>query len=196
MPGVAPHAGGDSPFDAQEQRRLMYRGLRTRLLRTARLRPLVLIVDDVQWADRDSRTLFSEMPRPGSDDAPPVLVLATDRIDAAARRSARARRAERDARAVEKEKMSWSAPLALLLFGGLAAALGRNAEALARYEAAESAASQAGMKLHAAAARHQRGRVLGGADGEALTAEAARAMSDEGVVVPTRLAGVLAPLAT
>jgi len=52
-------------------------GLKSLLARLAETRTLVLLVDDLQWSDADSLTLFSELLRP--PDAPALLLLATVR---------------------------------------------------------------------------------------------------------------------
>jgi len=58
-----------------EQRRRAFGALRALLARLAKRQPLVLAIDDIQWADKDSlsvlRTLFT------SSDAPQIALLAT-----------------------------------------------------------------------------------------------------------------------
>jgi hypothetical protein len=72
-----------APADPQELRRRLYQGVREIFSRLARAHPLILVIDDVQWADRDSRHLFLEVMRP--PDAPPAMILATDRMSAEGR---------------------------------------------------------------------------------------------------------------
>jgi hypothetical protein len=59
-------------------------------------------------------------------------------------------------------------------------------EALARSE-------RANLWLHAWAARHQLGLLLGGDEGAVLVAQAEQAMTTEGVRAPARMAGMLLP---
>jgi hypothetical protein len=61
----------------QEARARMFELLRALVRNIARERPLVLAVDDLQWADADSLALLGELLRP--PDAPPLLFLATIR---------------------------------------------------------------------------------------------------------------------
>ena len=68
-------------FDPQEQRRRMFRAFRELLVKIARKRRVIILVDDLQWADADSFLLLREIL--GGGDAPNVLVLATAReVDA------------------------------------------------------------------------------------------------------------------
>jgi hypothetical protein len=102
--------------------------------------------------------------------------------------------AERDARRIRKEKMSWSTPLALSLEAGVAALRGDRtrarsllAEALAKFEKSE-------LMLHAAAARRRLGELTPGAEGEALVQAADDWMRAQRVKRPEKIAMVLAPM--
>src|SRR6185436_14690976 len=80
--------------------------------------------------------------------------------------------AERDAKQIEGEKMAWGNALALLIRAGIAATRNSKQEALSLLDKAESSFEQADMKLHKAAARACRGRLIAGAEGEALLNDA------------------------
>jgi serine/threonine protein kinase len=103
------------------------------------------------------------------------------------------RSAERLAGEIERERMAWSDPLALLLRAGVAGVHGDAiagatllAQAAERFDAAE-------MGLHAAAARRRLGQVRGGAEGGRLVAEADAWMQGEGIRKPELIARMLAP---
>src|SRR5262249_41280322 len=61
-----------------ERRLRLFACVRQLLSKLGRTRPLVLIVDDWQWADRDGISLVAEALRPPG--APPLLLLVTERI--------------------------------------------------------------------------------------------------------------------
>jgi serine/threonine protein kinase len=66
-----------SPTDPVEVRRQAFAALRELLERLTERRRVVVVIDDAQWADTESRILLREVLRP--PDAPPLLLVATAR---------------------------------------------------------------------------------------------------------------------
>lgn len=75
--GVAVGAGGTALHivDPQQRRAALFAQLRALMQALAGYRPVVVIVDDLQWADRDSVALLAELTRPPG--APPIMLLGT-----------------------------------------------------------------------------------------------------------------------
>ncbi|MDB4969703.1 MAG: Serine/threonine-protein kinase PknA [Myxococcales bacterium] len=73
--------------DPLHRRRQLFAALRELFARVAQKRPLVIVIDDLQWADLDSLALLDAITRP--PEAPAMLLLATMRSgnDAPAQRS-------------------------------------------------------------------------------------------------------------
>jgi serine/threonine protein kinase/tetratricopeptide (TPR) repeat protein len=101
--------------------------------------------------------------------------------------------ARRDARHLAEEDVGWASSLAHSLHAGLAAATGDPSTAIAELAKAAQAYRDVGMMLHAAAADHERSRLLGGEDGRALLRSAEASMIAEQVSRSERLAAMLVP---
>ena len=97
------------------------------------------------------------------------------------------------ARRLEREAMTWIAPLVSLLRAATAHAEGDRARASAALREAIECATAADMSLHAWCARRQLGCLIGGEEGDRLVAEADAAMQAEGVRAPARMATMLVP---
>lgn len=104
------------------------------------------------------------------------------------------RAAERGARALEKETRPYAMGFALVLRAGIALRRGKPEQAVVLYDAAANVFSELSMKLHAAAARHRRGEILGGDEGRALVREASEWMQGQRIRDPGRMAAMIAPL--
>jgi serine/threonine protein kinase len=64
-----------SILDPQQRRAALFARLRTLMHALAGYRPVVMIIDDLQWADRDSLALLAELTRPPG--GPPIMLLCT-----------------------------------------------------------------------------------------------------------------------
>ncbi len=122
-----------------------------------------------------------------------LMMYAASAADPVAAAKAR-RKVETALKALDREDMGWSRPLADLARAGLAhaAAGGRDAtlNALAK---AESGFDRADMALHAAVARRRRGVVLGGHDGAAMVASADGWLREAGVANAVRMTAYCSP---
>jgi ATP/maltotriose-dependent transcriptional regulator MalT len=99
----------------------------------------------------------------------------------------------RDAARIEREQTRWGDAFATLLRAGVAAARGDGDRALEYLQHAEGLLERSEMGLYLAVTRFHRGRVLGGADGQALVAEGRATMLAQGIADPETYARVLVP---
>jgi hypothetical protein len=104
-----------------------------------------------------------------------------------------ARLAERDARAIAREKVSYGAPTVASIRAGAAFIRGQRDESVRHLRDAVEGYGSADMMLHAAAARRNLGRVLGGVEGATHLREFNRYMKQHAVKDPDRLANAIAP---
>jgi hypothetical protein len=116
--------------------------------------------------------------------------LAAARGRAGDARAALVKSARRDARAIAREKMPWSTPLAALLLAGAAAVDDQRDAATAELGRAITGLEAADMSLYAHAARRQLARSSGDALG---VAGADDWMRGESIVRPDRMTAMLAP---
>jgi hypothetical protein len=105
----------------------------------------------------------------------------------------RADEAESHASGLESEGLAWATACALLLRAGAEALRGRREPASSRLVEANNAFVALEMKLHAAAAGHRLGMLVGGDEGRALVSRAEGAFASEGIVDPAQLVRLLAP---
>jgi tetratricopeptide (TPR) repeat protein len=84
-PGTASSRTRDAA-DPRSVRARVFAALRELLARIAQEQPLVLVIDDLQWADADGLALLDAVLR--SPDAPPLLFVGTLRVDPDAPRAA------------------------------------------------------------------------------------------------------------
>jgi len=76
---------GQLALDPPEIRRRAFAGMRDLLTRLSDHRPVVIVIEDMQWADADSKALLAEVLRP--PEAPALLLVATLRTGFAAVRT-------------------------------------------------------------------------------------------------------------
>ncbi len=90
---IAQGRGTDEPVaDLHELRSRAFNAMRELLTRITTARPLILVIDDLQWADADSFALLDAILR--GPDEPNLLLVATIRDDAAAGETGAAGRAD------------------------------------------------------------------------------------------------------
>ncbi len=102
-------------------------------------------------------------------------------------------KAENCAKTIDERQMAWADPLAQLLRAGEANLRHDRTTAIQFLADAEAGLDAAGMLMYSAAARRQRGRLIGGEEGQGLVAVADAFMGGEGVVAPGRIAAMLVP---
>ena len=108
-------------------------------------------------------------------------------------RGPRLEEARKAQRALAKQRLPWIDPLAEIVKACIAGASGDRAGAEAALRRTITLAEAAEMSLHAAAARHQAGILVGGEAGHAMVIEAEEAMKSRGVRHPARYAEMLVP---
>jgi tetratricopeptide (TPR) repeat protein len=110
-----------------------------------------------------------------------------------AHRAARIAEARRLARQLDRERMTWTAPLATMLTATVANATGDHQGAISGLRRAAHLAHAADMSLYAAAALYQLGVALGGDEGKALVQKGEAAMTAQDIRAPARFAAMLLP---
>lgn len=103
------------------------------------------------------------------------------------------KRIAQQAERLEKENTPWATAFARYVRASLLDLTGEETAALGVYEAAESALTELGMSLYAAACRARRGRRLGGDEGQLLRASALARFSAQGILRPDRVIDMMAP---
>lgn len=103
------------------------------------------------------------------------------------------REAERLARQIEKEAMTWADPLAALLQAAVACLRNDKQAAISLLSKARAGFENADMKLYAAAAKRRLGEITGGEEGQRLIAEADSWMLAQKIKAPTKITQMLAP---
>jgi hypothetical protein len=110
-----------------------------------------------------------------------------------AARDRRLARVAADARALEREDLSWPRGLGWVARGGVHDARGERAAAIRCFERALTHFEQHELPLHAAVSRRRLGQVVGGDQGAALIALADADLSSRRVSDPARFCAIWAP---
>jgi tetratricopeptide (TPR) repeat protein len=97
------------------------------------------------------------------------------------------------ARRLERERMSWTAPLAWIVKAVAENAAGNRDAAIAALRSVLESAEEGNMPLHAALARYRLGALLGGDKGKTLAKSALQSIAGRGVRNPSRWAAVHLP---
>lgn len=100
---------------------------------------------------------------------------------------------ERDADALDREKVAWARALAMLLRAGIAAASDDWSVASTKLEGAIIALDAADMGLYAAAAKRQLGLIRGDSAGAELVSQADAYLRDRHIRKPDRMTAILVP---
>ncbi|HEX4449130.1 MAG TPA: hypothetical protein VH044_20470, partial [Polyangiaceae bacterium] len=108
-------------------------------------------------------------------------------------REARLNEARRLQRRLSREKSEWAQVLAAMLAACVANATGERLRTITLLRQAVQAAERNGMLLHAATARYQLGRLLGGEAGRVLLQQGDDEMASRGVRASGRMANRLLP---
>lgn len=95
------------------------------------------------------------------------------------------------ARAIAAERVTWSECFAAMLRAGVQQRRGDMESAVSAWLEAESKATEKGMLLHRAVARHRRAEVTGGDEGRALMAESLAFMREQRIENPRRMLSML-----
>jgi len=103
------------------------------------------------------------------------------------------RGAERDARALKRERVNWASAHASLIRAGVVDRRGDRLGATALLHVAITGYDDSGMRLHACACRRSAGQLLAGEPGHALVTQADDALAAQGVRKPAAFAAVIAP---
>jgi hypothetical protein len=101
--------------------------------------------------------------------------------------------ARQAARRIERESIPWAAPMAELLWAGLAARCGESDAALRHLERATGGFDAAGMGSYAAAARRRSGELLPGDRGRELREAAEEWMAAQAIRDPVKMTRMHAP---
>jgi hypothetical protein len=98
-----------------------------------------------------------------------------------------------EARRMQRQRVAWAQPLALMVLAVIAYLDGQIALADERLANAVDTFDRVDMKLYAAAARRRRGALLGGDGGRSLIRQADEWMASEGIRNPAHMTRLLAP---
>jgi hypothetical protein len=101
--------------------------------------------------------------------------------------------AESMARSLKKESDGFADVASSLLYATVARQQGDSEAAKAKLQAAIYRADEVGMRLHGASARRRLGELVGGVEGEALSARADEIMRAEGIENPERMTEIYLP---